>query len=329
MSIIQKNCLIVGCGKMGLLHGALANRVDKLGVSGLVDSSFQSRFVARGIGIEAPMFSSIDAALKKVSPGVAIICTPPNSHFSISKKFLENGWGVFVEKPLTMDAGKSKELSELANANELYNQVGFHLRFNPVISFLYDLLSERREEGKGEIESLEISILSPQFSKISNENLGASRGGGEWDLLPHAIDLGFFLLGILEQNIVSILDSEKDSWRSVKARIGTGGGAVLSATADWANDSVRKVETMGRVKMSDGEIYNFDLDKIWTESENRILYHRRTGENPFFEIADQEYSFQMQHLADNCVDLPSHPASDFNSSWLVDHTVQKIKESLL
>ena len=47
---------------MGLLHGALANRVHQLGVSGLVDSAFQSRFVARGIGIEAPMFSSIEAA---------------------------------------------------------------------------------------------------------------------------------------------------------------------------------------------------------------------------------------------------------------------------
>ena len=43
----SKPCIVVGAGKMGLLHGALAHRTEGLDVAGIVDSSFQSRMILR------------------------------------------------------------------------------------------------------------------------------------------------------------------------------------------------------------------------------------------------------------------------------------------
>ena len=67
---------------MGLLHGALANRHELLEVVGMVDSSFQSRMVAKGIGLKIPVFKNIDSAIGATGRGLAIICTPPNSLLS-------------------------------------------------------------------------------------------------------------------------------------------------------------------------------------------------------------------------------------------------------
>ena len=54
---------------MGLLHGALANRHELLEVVGMVDSSFQSRMVAKGIGLKIPVFKNIDSAIGATGRG--------------------------------------------------------------------------------------------------------------------------------------------------------------------------------------------------------------------------------------------------------------------
>ena len=108
-------CVIVGAGKMGLLHGALANRHELLEVVGMADSSFQSRMVAKGIGLEIPVFKNIDSAIGATERGLAIICTPPSSHHPIIKKFLERNWAIFVEKPLTMKDKDSRELVDISS----------------------------------------------------------------------------------------------------------------------------------------------------------------------------------------------------------------------
>ena len=324
MKRVDENCLIVGGGKMGLLHGALINRVSGLRVSGIVDPSFQSRSVAKGIGISAPIFSSVESAIRKLDVGIAIICTPPKSHFPLAKKFMENGWGVFVEKPLTMDSNLSQELVDLAIKENLYNQVGFQLRFNPAIRFLYDYINENGSDILGRIKSLEIEILSPQFSKITNQNLGLVRGGVEWDLLPHVADLAFYLMNVKRSGIISISETMKSSWRSVSTKISLK-DANIKLIADWANSSVRKVETRGELALiGENRIY-FDMDKVWLNG-GEVLFHRRVQENPFFEIADQEYSFQIKHLSDSVNGSVQGPAAGFESGLLVDWAIGEMRD---
>ncbi len=317
------DCLIVGGGKMGLLHGALINRVSGLRVSGIVDPSFQSRSVAKGIGISVPIFSSVESAIRKLDAGIAIICTPPKSHFSLTKKFMENGWGVFVEKPLTMDSNLSQELVDFAIKHDLYNQVGFQLRFNPAVRFLYDYMNEKDSDILRRIDSLEIEILSPQFSKITDQNMGLVRGGVEWDLLPHVVDLAFYLMNVKRDGILSISKTRKDSWKSISTEIGLK-EANIKLIADWANNSVRKVETKGELVLIGGSRIYFDMDKVCLNEE--VLFHRRAQENPFFEIADQEYSFQIGHLSDNVSDSPRGPAAGFESGLLVDWAIGEMRD---
>ncbi len=307
---------------MGLLHGALANRNDGIKVVGIVDPSSQSRMVAKGIGIRSPILRSVDSAIKLNSPGIAIICTPPSSHFELAKKFLINGWGVFVEKPLTMDNNKSQSLAEIAEQNRLYNQVGFQLRFSPVFLYLRRQIEEKKRGGVG-VRSIHISILSPQFSQIEDSLLGSVRGGVAWDLLPHIVDMSFFLTEVSNYSDIAVKDVETVGWKAIAIKM-LCKEVKCDLLADWGSMDVRKVETTGQIEMDDGSEYQFDSDKVWMNGLESYVFHRRMGENPYFEIADHEYSFQMQHISESFVSGESRPAADFQSGLLVDSTIENI-----
>lgn len=66
------------------------------------------------------IYDSIENAIKKVSSNTLfIVSTPPLSHFQISKKILENGFDLFVEKPAFMNTFELKILQNLANEKKL------------------------------------------------------------------------------------------------------------------------------------------------------------------------------------------------------------------
>ena len=81
---------------------------------------------------------------------------------------------------------------------------------------------------------------------------------------------------------------------------------------------------LGRLDLEDGEKINFDSDRIWMETNGLQLFHSRIGQNPYFEIADQEYSKQMDHLAKNIQNSTNCPAADFESGLLVDQIIDRM-----
>ena len=319
----NKQCIIIGAGKMGLLHGALANRHEYLTVVGVVDPSWQSRMVATGIGINASIFNDVEQATRSIDKGLAIICTPPKTHYPVIKNLLEKDWSIFVEKPLTMDSDSSHDLVRISRERGIYTQVGFQLRFNPVISFISEKINEERESERWNIRKIHLSILSPQFIHIKDHSSGEQRGGIEWDLLPHVVDLANHLTGLRNIDDVEIISSCRDSWTSAWAEIQIK-GLEVSLNSDWASTDVRKVEIRGRLDLENGEKINFDSDRIWMETNGLQLFHSRIGQNPYFEIADQEYSKQMDHLAKNIQNSTNYPAADFESGLLVDQIIDRM-----
>ena len=76
------------------------------------------------------IYENYELFLKKVD--AAIIATPTVTHFEITKKCLEFGLDVLVEKPVTVSVEEAIELKRLAQKNECIVQVGHLERFNPV-----------------------------------------------------------------------------------------------------------------------------------------------------------------------------------------------------
>lgn len=67
-----------------------------------------------------------------------LICTPSPTHFELTKRLLENGIHVYIDKPIAMNLSESKQIVQLAKEKKLIAMVGFNRRFAPMVAALKD-----------------------------------------------------------------------------------------------------------------------------------------------------------------------------------------------
>ena len=124
--------VIVGCGKIADAHASQIKRIAEAEIVAahdseeLMASQFCDRFSVKNA------FCDLDELLEKIQPDVVHVTTPPHSHFPITKKCLENGCHVYVEKPFTLCTDEAKELIELAERKNRKLTVGHDAQFTHV-----------------------------------------------------------------------------------------------------------------------------------------------------------------------------------------------------
>src|SRR5262249_13441513 len=109
--------ILVGAGRIGLVHALTAVHHQRLVLAGIVDRDKAAmRRLAAFAGPSLPMFTDLDHALATVRPDAAMVCTPPSSHVPIARKLLAAGVDVFVEKPVAASEDDRKALAVAARA---------------------------------------------------------------------------------------------------------------------------------------------------------------------------------------------------------------------
>jgi predicted dehydrogenase len=77
------------------------------------------------------LFRNLEELLPQVD--VVSIAVPTSAHYEVSRRCLQAGKHVLVEKPLAVMPGEARELVETAKARDCRLQVGHSERFNPVL----------------------------------------------------------------------------------------------------------------------------------------------------------------------------------------------------
>ncbi len=113
-----------------------------------------------------------------------VIATPPNSHYELASKAMENGKDVFVEKPMVLGIEDGRRLLEIADRKERVLMVGHIMEYHPASLKLKDL-----------IDSDKLGKIHYLYS--TRVNLGKVRDieNSLWSFAPHDISLIIFLLG--------------------------------------------------------------------------------------------------------------------------------------
>jgi predicted dehydrogenase len=145
-------------------------------------------------------FVDLDALIQACD--VLDVVTPTYTHFELSKRIMEAGRHLFIEKPLTHTVAEAKELVALAVRKGIKVQVGHVERFNPALLALGE-----RKLNPMFVEAHRLAVFNPRGTDVSVV----------LDLMIHDLDI---LLSLVPSKVRDISAS---------------GIAIVSRTPDIAN----------------------------------------------------------------------------------------------
>ncbi len=132
------------------------------------------------------------------NPGAVVICAPTSMHLSLAKQAVTHDCHVFVEKPISHTPdGIASLLAQVQNRN-LVLQVGYNLRFDPLVEQIHGLLLSGRV-GRVLSARLHCGTYLPARHPWEDYRIGygarAQLGGGVLLDSSHEIDYAVWLFG--------------------------------------------------------------------------------------------------------------------------------------
>lgn len=286
----------IGCGYWGpnLLRNFSAQ--NNCWVKVVAEVSEERRRYVRSNFPKSKTVSDLAVVLDDPEIDAVVIATPAASHYQLTKRALENGKHVFVEKPLATNTREADELVVLAAAQNKTLMAGHTFLYNAAVRYVKNLLDE------GELGQV-YYIYSQRL------NLGQVRSdvNAWWNLAPHDVSILLYLMKGEPPAFVSAVGV---------SYIQPGIEDVVFATLTWAEGvtahihvswldpgKVRKMTFVGSRKMvvyddvSDDKIMIFDkrVDRVpkigermdYDQFNNYQLIHR-TGDVLLPRISFQE-----------------------------------------
>ena len=190
---------LLGVGHLGKIHLKLLYQSENYDLIGFYDPHFsEPEELETTYGCR--YFDDYDELLREVD--VIDVVTPTITHYQMTKKAIENGKHVFIEKPITENIKEAKSLSDLIQKHNVKGQVGHVERFNPSFQAVKNEIDQPKF-----IETHRLAEFNPRGTDVPVV----------LDLMIHDIDI--------------ILSSVKSPVKEIHAS----GVAVISETPDIAN----------------------------------------------------------------------------------------------
>lgn len=111
-----------------------------------------------------------------------IIATPSSTHYKIAKDFLEKGFNILVEKPVTTNYSDALKLNEIAVRNKCVAMVGHIYLYNPAFVEMQKLMQKLGKIYYISSEGMDFGPFRADVSPL-------------WDWAPHDIAMALYLQG--------------------------------------------------------------------------------------------------------------------------------------
>ena len=257
-SLPVQKAIVVGFGKMGMLHAAT---LRMLGVPQVVicEPSALIQAGVRAFTPDAPIVSDYREVLRAGGVDIAVIATPTASHAPIFRDIAPQVRGVFIEKPFAVSADVAREaLAGLPEDRRGTLVVGHCLRFAMPFMEADRLL---RAGVLGTVQRVDATMYSSDVLRPTRGWRSSAKGAGGGvllDLGSHLVDIVRMLFGSpmrLRATLVSVVSKHtEDAFRSEWEWDGFAGTLDCS----WSNRNVRKATLEVRVTGSGGTLFVSD-----------------------------------------------------------------------
>lgn len=192
---------IIGAGRIGKVHAKAASNSKGAKIIWIADPIAEDlEDTAKAMGIEKTSKDYKDILNDKEVDAV-FICTPTDTHYSISIEALNLGKHVFCEKPVDLEIGRVKDVKDLVAKTGKKYMVGFNRRFDH--NFM--AIKENIDKGViGKLELIQITSRDPEPPPISYVKVS---GGLFCDMMIHDFDMVRYLSSSNPKSVTAIGDA--------------------------------------------------------------------------------------------------------------------------
>ncbi|MGC8481280.1 MAG: Gfo/Idh/MocA family protein [Acidimicrobiales bacterium] len=179
-------------GGMGHYHGTASNATPGLSFVAAIDPSDDRRRQAEQDFPGIATFRSIDELEDHDDIDIAIVATPPLSHFPLAKQLLSMGKHVVIEKPMCISVKEADELISLADSHDRTLTVNQNRRWDQDFRTVRQLIDLGALGDVFNIETFVGGFEHPCREWHSDESIS---GGIAYDWGAHHIDWIIQLFG--------------------------------------------------------------------------------------------------------------------------------------
>ncbi|MEY8829349.1 Gfo/Idh/MocA family protein [Sedimentitalea sp. XS_ASV28] len=327
---------VIGLGKMGISHFALANAHPRSEVMICDREGFQLDVLKKYVPNR--VYTDAVTMMDEARPAGIVVATPSRLHGEIVRSALERGIHVFCEKPFCLDWNESFELADLAEQRGLVNQVGYHYRH---VGAFQEMKRIVESGALGTITHVLAEAYGPvilQPKRATWRGRKSEGGGCLYDYAAHPLNLLNWLFGVPVQARGSVLNSifsaEIDD--EVYSTLTFSNGVTAQLAANWSDESHRKMSTRitmigtnGRLfadrqecqlylRAARGELPGYE--KGWN-----VRYTTELSRLPWFYLRGEEYSNQMDaFITAVATGTPGAPEYGFRVAAETDRTISMI-----
>ena len=135
---------IAGLGVRGTLSfGPILKKRPDVEIAAFCDpNGVRARAAAEMLGVDPPIYPSIDEMAKAEKLDGVIITSPDHCHHDCAIAALNAGWNVLIDKPLATNVKDGREIIETAKRTGRTLMIGFNLRHNAVLKRLKQIIDE-------------------------------------------------------------------------------------------------------------------------------------------------------------------------------------------
>jgi UDP-2-acetamido-3-amino-2,3-dideoxy-glucuronate N-acetyltransferase len=315
------NVAVVGAGYWGV---NLVRVFHRLGVLGRICDFDPMRLEKlAGEYPDVRVEAGYTALLEDPSIGAVVIATPAETHYEIARQALMAGKDVFVEKPMTLRAAETEDLTMLAARHGRILMVGHLLEFHPAIIRLQELIDQGH---LGRIEYIYSNRLN--LGKVRREE------NALWSFAPHDISVILMLLKqlpiqvtatggtYLQPNIADVTVSTMLFARGTRAHI----------FVSWLHPyKEQKLVVVGEKRMAvfddvrkTGKLQLYDkrIDLV----DGQFVVERPVGQEVEFP-AVEPLMVECEHFLE-CVKTRQAPKTDGADAWRVLKVMEASQRSL-
>ena len=236
------------------------------------------------------------------------IATPPSSHEAYAIAAIDAGKPVYVEKPMSLDAGSAFKMAQYAQQKKVKLTVAHYRRAQPAFKKIKQLIKENviGEIWMARMDFYKASLTSDELQQTKTAwrvDPSISGGGLFHDLAPHQLDLMYYFFGPAERvNGIAVSQATHNAVEDmVTGNILFKNGVVFSgiwcfnAPAAEEKDCCEIIGAKGKIKFSifdvrpveltiDGESTFFSFDHLSHVQqpmiEKVVEYFLELGDNP-------------------------------------------------